>query len=619
MKRKSILMTIVAALFAGVAWGQTIPLPTSLATGVKGSDTIFFCANADSLYPIEFGYDVSGRRLHPSYGDWHLLAKTSSTVTVDDYQFDPTIKNEGAGNAFRAVGSGIGGILFEYTAKDEQCGLLENEKYWVYVFILPEENKTVTTLDTFLCYKESALPVTIKFSKVFEKYVNLYAQAGLTASWLSGNNGLTKEIKLDSVASYALRDTLKITIEPGYSCGDTIPFLYQIRVDSIARDTIARAYSICASDTIGDMGKRDVNLTYFKRNLPNGAYNKTTVGSPWVPNTNAPNGSTKKIATYTYTYYDCKAPSKPHTIVDTLKIIDNLGNDAYLGIDTVNYCRVATGSVPVIDFYAQAWYLNKPNLSNTDSYWADRGTKDENSPSPSSYGTESGTSSLIGGYDLNLDDMGSSIGYYYRWNVDASVHTCFTDNNGKPGWGTLVVILQDPFVAQDYTAQLCKESYLNGDKFNLNTYANLPAVSWSGTGLSGSNITPYDLDKSTYKYKYEASGDCATGKGVFYIKITSKVRTPSSKTVKYCLAKLPSQINLNDVLGVAVKSLTWSSSNSLTVDDGFDASLGILDIGKYIKSKGRTATELTFVTATGSSTCGVPTGIVLKIDLVNNL
>jgi hypothetical protein len=278
------------------------------------------------------------------------------------------------------------------------------------------------------------------------------------------------------------------------------------------------------------------------------------------------------------------------------------------------------GTVPIIDFYDKTWYTNKPMLTITDSYWEDRGIKNKTiTPGTggqnSDYGTKSQTTSLIGGSDLNLDDMGSNIKYFYRWNVDASVHECFVDQNGNPGWGDMIVILQDPFLAQDYTAQLCRSSYPTG-KFDLNAYTGL-SVTWSGNfgnTTTGTEIEPSKMMQNTYKYKYEVSGDCAEGKGVFYIKITDNIKTPKSKTVKYCLDKLPSQINLNDVLGVAVSGLEWEIVSG-TSSVGLNTT-GILDVTAYIAAEGKVPVKLVYQTK--AAAC-VAAGTTVTLDFTSTL
>jgi hypothetical protein len=91
-----------------------------------------------------------------------------------------------------------------------------------------------------------------------------------------------------------------------------------------------------------------------------------------------------------------------------------------------------------------------------------------------------------------------------------------------------------------------------------------------------------------------------------------------NKTVKYCTAKLPSRINLNNVLGVVIKNLTWTTT-SVTAADGFDANLGVLDIGKYIASKGAGDATLVFKINAAAPLCGVNPNTTLTIHLVGDL
>jgi hypothetical protein len=597
MKRKSILLTIVAILFASATWGQGgWPDAATAAAKAKECDTIYFCLSTDSLYPIELGYDVAGKRLHPSFGDWSLIATTSSSVTAVDYAFDATIKNGGAGNAYKTVGSGVGGLLFQYESKDIQCGLNVGEKYWVYVFVLPVASNGVKT-DTFYCWKKGETPLTVDFDKIYKDTIDLYKRAGLNVTapdggWKHGSTSFAP-IKLDSVATYYFRDTLVVatkTESKSYSCGTLIPFEYEVRVDSIARDTLGKGYVICTTDTVDENGKRSPNY-WFKRNLKDGKYREGLLPSsnilnsivPWKPADKA-----NKYKIYYYHYGKCYGAGIPKPIQDTLYIIDVLPS-ANVGGDTVMYCR-GTSSVSLLDekIWGKASYPGlKPDLNAGNSYWLDFGIK-RNAVVPTAgkspdYGTLNERTSLKDGNKLKLDSMRASIIYHYKWS--ASGIDCFYDAAGDPGWGILSLILQDPVSAQDYTAQVC----LSLDKLNLNTYT------------------------------YEVPADCGTGgKGVFYLKVAPAVKIPRSKTVVFCAAKLPAAINLNDVLGIAAKNLTWSAidnSNPWFGNAAFSTADGTLDITKFVQASGGNipSGKVTFTTVAGTDSC-VPGGINLTID-----
>jgi hypothetical protein len=634
MKRKSILMTIVMALFASVSWGQTWS-PDISGTTPAGADTIYFCVSSDSLYPIEFGYDVFGKQLHPSFGNWELLAKSSSSLEVIDYNFGAA-KNGGAGNAFKAVGSGIGGIIFQYTATDDQCGIGVGDKFWAYVFILPQEDKVISPVDTFVCYDENKkLPtdyIEIKFADIFKTYTDLYTLAGFDLQWNDGS-ALIEQLRYDSIAKYTLRDTLVISPKTGfgagYTCGDSIPLLFKITVDSIVRDTVGKSRTICAVDTLDPLGNRNPLVVFQRTSLPNGAYYDAASGGNILTNikgwTTAEQTAGKKL--YYYRYNDCETPPNSHLIVDTLKVINELPYaDGNVGIDTVNYCRIP-GSLSIVDvFNSDAWYLYQPvlNPDGSDSYWSDRGIYDKDLsaviPPNTDFGTSTSYPSLVG-HTVNFDIMKSSIGYYYKWNVDNSVHECFVGQDGTPGNGTLVIILQDPFVAQDYTAQLCVNSYASNAQFNLNEYTGL-TVQWDGPYISATKdyIEPNGLLKSTYKYKYDVPPVCgAGGKGVLYVKVTDKVKTPVSKNVKYCIDKLPGAINLNDVLGVAVDGLKWKAAAGTTIaGDSFNGT--VLDVGLYFSNPANTATTLKFeFDAPPGDLCGISTSTTLTLEFTGTL
>jgi hypothetical protein len=634
MKRKSIFLTIVAALFANVAWGQVISWPTGWGADVKGSDTIYLCSHPDSLYPLELGYDVSGRNLHPTYGDWSLISKTSNDVTVDDYEMTST-KNGGAGNAYRTVGSGIGGLLFQYKAKSEDglCGLAKNQKYWVYVFILPDAHDPISPIDTFICYKTPRELVPINFGTVskFADRLNLYQKAGFNYKWKKSNGSAaySVNIKSDSVATYSLVDTLILTAKHGYTCGDTVEFRYGVTVDSIVTDTLGAGFGICVKDTT--LYKEELLVDIFKRTVPpinlryfigSGTTPVIKVGGNW--------GSTFPTSRiYRLEFNDCQG--NPHKVYDTLYIRPVLtgAGSSNLGIDTVVDCR-KPGKQDILDvFYKETSYPGgKPILTQNEAHWKDLGIDTTGNYVNYLPGTTTGTTSLIAS-SLYEDIMVTSTAYHYRWTYEPTGNKgdCFTGPDGVPANGIMVVILQDPVAAQDYTAQLCSDSYPAANPtFDLNLYTGLNVAQWKQQGVAtpightinvpalAANISSY-----TYKFYYDVESGCVaagSGKsGVFYIKITSKVKAPALKEVKYCISKLPTSINLNDVLGVAVNGLSWTASGTV---EGFNGTTGILDILEYRSAHpGFGATTLTF-TASASAGCGVG-GNVVKISFVNNL
>jgi hypothetical protein len=649
MKRKSIFLTIVAMLFAGIAWGQawnegTVPT----GSHVDGRDTVFFCATTDSLYPLELGYDVSGRKLHPSYGDWSLIAKTSSSVKAVDYNMNST-KNGGAGNAYKTVNSGIGGLLFQYKANDEQCGLEVNDVFLTYVFILPDKNSTVNPSDTLLCYDENnngGSGTTIDFDDYFKEYINVYKAAGFTVDWKHGGSFT---IKRDSVYNASLRDTLLISnASDKYTCGEEISFKLGVRVDS-SYTLGPKALTLCTIDTVGDLGNRHpkdifgrTGVTYEYSTLKGGAATWTdiTIG-----------GKTVAKGVFTFTYSTCKpAPNHEGESSDTLYLItESFAPNSYWDKDTITYCR-DSASIDIFKLYFDSVIdypnipVGKPALTSTGSYWYDRDLGQTPIPDAiGDYSTTTGYPSLkinpIGkngkGTDVQMDIMKSNVAYNYLWRVDPAAFPCLTTSAGVPDSGTMVVIIHDPAVAQDYTAQLCNNSYeSSGNGFDLNAYTGLN-VKWIpvlSPALNTDNATlpvntPGKVYTGTYKYQYVLPPICGPGgTGVFYIKVTDKIKSPVSKTVKYCINKLPASINVNDVLGVAVDGLKWTVKRADgivvtptgTVNAGFIAD-GILDISAYTNAHGAGQQTLLFEVDSATVDCGVSSSTKLTIQFVTVL
>jgi hypothetical protein len=625
MKRKSILTTIVAILFAGAAWGQEIPWPAAsdVLSTVKDRDTIYLCASTDSLYPIELGYDVAGKRLHPSYGNWSLISRTSNEITAIDYNMDGT-KNGGAGNAYKTVGSGIGGLLFQYEAKDKQCGYDEGDKHWVYVFVMPDE-KNVIDKDTIICYVAPPTSYqTINLHSSFAKYKTLYEQAGLIGEWKVNQ---TYNVRKDSLATYTYTDS--IIVKPSnnsvaftdYTCGDTIIFKLKVTVDSsfiVPRATLIK----CIDDTVGDLGKRKV-YEVFQRDKQGyaGTYNPATINegafTP-IPGSYKINGHDVTGVYKEYVFTPTAPCVKNGPVRDTIYFLDK--GIGYWDKSTVTYCRDSTE----VSLQKLWGYITTPkpdlfqNGANTSSYWEDRGIKDP-FVAPYDHGTiisasnPSGQNPSLpaGTYSLLMSIMKSNVGYQYLWRPDPASFPCLVDVNGIPDSGIMVVILKDPAIAQDYTAQLCKDSYA-ATKFYLNPYTGLdvdwkqPLSGGNAAGLEGRDtVVIAKVPKGTYKYAYELPANCGPGgKGVFYLKVTDKIKVPTSKTVKFCVDKLPATINVNDVLGVAVSSLKWKAEiNSTALSTGFSDS-GILDVNAFVGTYGSGAQNIVF-TVTSGGDCGV--------------
>jgi hypothetical protein len=592
MKRKSILMTIVAVLFAGVAIGQVPNLGQnwpigSLPADYKDADTIYFCEPTDSLYPIELGYDVLHLNLHPSYGDWSLYSRTSGAALPSDYEFGVK-KNDGKGNAFKVVGSTVGGYIFQYKATDEQCGLPVGKAYYVYVFILPDLHDALSK-DTTVCTTSSPTNFTVNVEKSFRSHVkdygNLYDKAGIVFDL----NPSDWTVKVDApyVSDSVYEATLSITTAPKkYTCGISGKYLLKVKVrDSVHFDPLK--YIICVDDTVGIEGQRSPDLL-FNRGITGGTYNPATIFDGGWSSDEVTNGKL-----FTYSYQDpCTSEAK--TVKDTLFLGTKHGN---WGKDTVTVCRTkGTADILNDDGYYNA--LSYPGINglpqpNDIGYWYDRGITGIFPVQP---GTKSGNSSLVGSHTINLDDMLSSVGYNYLWRVDPAASFCLGGDSGM-----MVVILQEALSVVDYRAQMCTNA-LSAD-FDLALFTGIKGATWKHVAhtpitITNDRITSTQLAIAgglgigTHKFSYKIGGKCsAEDSAVFYLKITDKVKISTSVTEKYCKDKLPASINLNDLLGLVDASPTWAFDATGSEIDGTGVNAiagfttnGVLDIGTLVNS-----------------------------------
>jgi hypothetical protein len=573
MKRKSILMTIVALLFASVAIGQTGPWPTAAkATAAAGVDTVYFCEHKDSLYPLELGYDGLGLNLHPSYGDWFLLATSNENVAADyDVRISDTERggNGGAGNAFKTTGTKYGGYVFAYKAKEIQCGLAVNDTFLVFVFVLPDENLPIKK-DTLICKQTAVDSIPISFANSFKPYIDLYKTSGIIPAnaTLTWNQKGSQKLRVNQVGQETLIDTLVIasaTAPKEYTCGYQIRFRFEATIVDQIGQLESKNESRCAEDSVR-YADSNPNVIFNRNSIAGGFYTPSQIKD--APSVNGLNGIKKKG--FTFTYPECGAGGNK-TVQDTLYLIpDKEPGEVALNWDrdTVTVCR-RPGTKSIYDFYNDPEInypkilathgLVKPDLDPTNSSWYDRGTSGTDGALTGVYGTKTNVTSLVDGVDVLIPELRSNAGYNYLWVPDAGAFPCLVDDDGKIDTGYIVVVITDEAIAQDYTAQLCQPTYA-GKKFSLAEYTGLTGLTtWDGPGVvNNDSIDISTVAEGTHKYTYELGAGCGPGgKGVFYIKVGKRVKIASSKTVRYCKDNLPARINLNDVLNIAVQEIEW--------------------------------------------------------------
>jgi hypothetical protein len=628
MKRKSILLTIVALLFAGLASAQNSwidpNVSSTVPTDIKGSDTIYFCATTDSLYPIELGYDVAGKRLHPSYGDWSLYAVSQPGLSVRDYKIDA------AGNVYNVVGSGIGGYIFKYLAKDVQCGLQQNEAFYVYVFVMPDLANVITE-DTLICYNTTppgqTFPVTPQNSF---NYTDLYNKAGITFAW---RHPSTTNIRIDSIGTYVFIDTFDISVKPAkYNCKDEGIYRLTVHVDSL-RNLDPLNVGICASDTLDPaLSPWDIFKHWTRHiNWPGmgaGQYTPDLVkNGTWFL------GTTDTFMVFEYAYRNCFGD--PKIVKDTVYLLPDHGAQGYFwGKDTIVQCRptglrdlFALYMEPEIDYLSSTAGLpsgpwHKPALGINKAYWYERGKNyDHTSSNPIDLGSVYGGPTMAGSYILNYDNMASSIGYNYLWRPDPSKFPCIASDSG-----VMVVILNDLLQAADFRVQLCQKFITAGAKFDLAAFTGIKGASWyygaypnPVTSLVNDELelsnTTYTYGPGVHKLLYDVSSGCGGGRATLFIKIANNVKIPTNITEKFCVSTLPATINLNEVIGLYDGSASWAATNIGTATAaGFDSVTGIIDVGKF----GNAVYDYVFTLSPGSGSC-FTSPIVVTLKFVTSI
>ena len=612
MKRKSIFLTIVALFVSGWAMAQTtgaaFPDPTDpLPTGVKEANTIYFCATADSLYPIELGYDVNGRNLSPSLGKWTLHAKSDVSATASDFDFSG---NGGSGNAFKVVASSIGGYLFQYEATDAQCGLPVGDKYWAFVFILPDAANSDVVKDTVVCPDAVTPDLTVDVAHSFP-YTDLYKQAGIDVTW----NPLTFTVdrSADGVGT-TYRAVGRFTKPTGYSCPDSVVYILDVKVTDL-KDLKPINVPVCANDTAGSAQVKPINDFFKRPNTVVGTAQLLAGQGRYTPadlqsqTTWTSKGNNVYHAVFRFDYKDCTGNTG---YVDDTLVLRESPLDKFWDYDTATVCRTTT-NINLVSLH-NSLANGKPILDATSSFWNELGRRDAGSHPDYTYFTPDGTWDGLSRISIDPTKLSSNIGYHYQWQIDASAN-CFAGDSGR-----LVIILQDPFAGKDYAGQLCGG---NNTKTNLEQYTGITGATWhiilNGNPTAIADATNADVYIGTNIYTYKTLAGCGVSTtNKVYIKNTAHVKIPATTTVKFCITKLPSVINLNEVLGV-IDGVTWSApayTNVTANAGGYNAATGIIDIGAYSPSLTASSGTATF-TATGG-TC-VPTGTTVIIEFVTAL
>lgn len=621
MKFLSSLMVLAVLLFAKTSVAQTLNTWPTAGLAVK-SDTLYICADIDTIHPIELGYDVPGLRLHPSYGNWSLYA-ISDNASPNDYTVS-NAKNGGAGNAFKVVGSGIGGYVFEYKAKNDQCGLNIGESFFVYVFIIPSLDMPIAE-DTLLCKQPlgSTLPIVINN---YFPYAELYNKAGMTATW---DPAAFPAMPTDAVGTTVYTAQFTVSGPAGaVGCGSTGTFNYTVNVNDGDFTLAPITVNICEADTVGLLANRNPNV-YFGRNVA-GVYSPAIIGGNW--------GAGVQSKSYVFTYTDCLGTSK--TVTDVLTIA-NSPVDNNWGRDTLLICRNQVANT--VELYGLSQGITPISLLPTNSSWADRGIS---GTLPLVHGP-SGSSVFTSPSLVNTADMGTNIGYNFLYRMDPSL--CFGGDSGL-----FILMLQDPFSAVDFRTQLCTD-YL-ATNFNLASFTGIKNGTWSYVGtmsasvgaITGSELSSVQLNKmgnGTHKLSYSVPASCGSGgTGVMYIKIGGKVSIPASVAERYCKSTLPAIINVNEVIGFSgVASGATNKWELTSVSNGganvspaalaaaqgyFNATTGVFDISAAMGdavaglnlSAATTAAPLELTFNLTGATCNAGGGSSqLKVVIVDNI
>lgn len=613
-------MLLVGLFFVKYAEAQALNTwPAASGLAVK-SDTLYICADIHAIHPIELAYDIPGLRLHPNYGDWGLYA-ISDNASPNDYAVN-NAKNGGAGNAFKVVGSGIGGYVFQYEAKSSQCGLNTGDLYFMYVFIIPSLS-TPISVDTLLCKQADGKSLAKVINNYFP-HAELYSKANIKAAW---NPSQFPVMRTDSVGTMLYTADFTVSGPAGaLACGSTGKFDFTVSVTNADFTLKPISINICQADTVGVLGTRSPNV-YFGRNVA-GTYSPKVLGGNWAATSQS----------FVFSYVDCLGNVKTVTDVLTMGSAPDKHN---WGRVTLTLCRNQVASEA--ELYSLTQGITPISLLPTSSTWDDRGIS---GTLPLVHGP-SGASVFNSPSSINTEDMGANIAYNFLYRVDPSL--CFGGDSGL-----FILMLQDPFTAVDFRTQLCAD-YLGTD-FDLASFTAVKDGTWSYVGamassvglitkslLKGSQLTTMGV--GTHKLQYEVAAGCGGGGvGIMYMKIGGKVSIPASVTERYCKKTLPAVINVNEVIGFSGLAsgdinkwvLTNVSNGAVGLDATalaaaqayFNPATGVFDLTKATGDMSAklnigaatSATPLELIFNLSGASCGAGGGSSeLKILLVDNI
>ena len=589
MKRKIVLL-MMSFLFLG-AFSS---LKAQVANGDEFTKTV---CDIKANKVVDLGKDVAGAELNEDGGVWHFVENTVTGSNLASYTGESDSRYiEPASNIFSLVGESLGEYTFVYTATNNACLPAAGSK--VVVKLTIAETAKPISRKISLCASDA---YTLKLSDIISPTLT-----GVTFDVTNAVNLPTASLSGTNSDEMVITPTFKGVFSLDYKTSNAPCDAYATITVDVVREGIDKFKFDNDSITYCNSTMPDaINLTYLAGTSATDGEWSTTASSATVA-TVATNGDVTFSAltvgryVFDYTYKDCEAISQTKNFI--IVLTDDLSGPSIVkGTDDV--CK-SVNPIRIYNLMSDGFGINVPNNAGT---WTSIDPLPHGASRP-----EVGN----GQFSIAKAKVGTYKFEYKFSNANDPTALCNAVNLGTKEL-TLTVGDGSGGSALDGRVQLCYDDVKDNSttNFDLNDFivtgAGVSNLAWTdpaGVALTGSTVTYGDLSSlgagvHKFEFTYESAGCDAADidAGYLYVDITSELDM-GDVTIRYCRPDMPSELNLNQLIGVNVPG-AWSKETS---------SGGTLTANKFVE--GAASGSKTYVlTFTPSSSCGVTAVVTLMV------
>ncbi|WP_430817710.1 hypothetical protein [Carboxylicivirga sp. RSCT41] len=590
MNKFKLLLTFMLIGIVGVN-AQTVPGGTFEHT-VCGTD------KSDAL-DLK---NVVGAQLDAAGGTWEQF---DSDEDIGDYNMGDGVP---VSNVFSLSGRPAGKYYFVYFATTNAC-LQEGSKVKVVVTIV-EEAKDITH--------------TISLCGDADKEVTLndFIDPAITTPDFNDLTGLPSGTNLSGTGA-----TTKVTIPKDYKGIFTVNYK-----NNISPCDIGATLTVVVNNDVSTFELNNNSIVYCSESLP-GTINLSQIAGASVPggtwSVKSAAGATlsqgvlvswatqPNDGNYTFEYKfddDCDDSNELASKTFTITITNDITSNGLTNGGTDQICKSDNPAL-AYNLLVDGLGLNIP--VNTGKWEV------TNDDAPAGHNLD-----LTNGlFEVKDAPAGT---YELTYTIgSAATHICATA--GQSATLTLTVGDVSNGVFNDGRIQLCVDDVENNSsgKLNLNDYiAGADGFTWrhmdseQGTEVTDgevaySALASLGIGTHRYNFAYSSDGcDGQTGVGSLYVVITDELDMEANTTIQYCRPDMPGELNLNQLLGIAVAG-NWTYDST---DNAGSTPTPTISSGITFKENptvtGDQAYVLTF-TPTNSGNCGAKT-VKLTIEVKEN-